>query len=45
MGKNRKRKSPRIFKEAADKFLFFKRVCPVAYSLLSSPLYTRETIF
>jgi hypothetical protein len=45
MGKGRKRKSPHIFKEAIDKFLFFQRVCPVAYSLLSSPLNTRETVF
>jgi hypothetical protein len=45
MGKDRKRKSPHIFKEAIDKFLFFKRACPVAYSLLSSPLNTREIIF
>jgi len=45
MGKDRKRKSPHFLKEAADKFLFIKRGCPVAYSLLSSPLNTRETIF
>jgi hypothetical protein len=44
IGKERKIKSPHFSKEAADKFLLFKRVCPVVYSLLSSPLDTREIV-
>lgn len=44
-GKSEKRKSPHFSIEAVGESLFFKRVQPVFYSLLSSPLNTRETLF